>query len=506
MLSSGPGSASEARGGASAEATTEYFQRIADSNQDYIDRYWHRPAIGWEVSRLGFGSYRVHRGVREHVDALRDALLSGVNVIDTAGNYADGASETMIGQTLEELFRARRLRREMIVLVSKAGFLQGQSARLLLRSGRYSQMDAIGPESWHSLDPDFLEDQLALSLSRLKQPSLDVLLLHNPETAMSGSSGKRRSIEQMRGLLARAFARLEQLVEQGRIGCYGVSSNALSLAADQPLLLSLPMTLELAGPNFRVLQFPGNLLESDFRFSRAGGYLLSDVAEQRGLWTMSNRPLNAMHERHGLVRLARLADPPPDDGDTEIADFDAAIGRLQEIESEIQERFGGERFRFGPELPAPSQIIQELRPRLLHREALRANLHLLQSPLQRAANRLNALAETEGERYAVEALARTANAALAHWERELDARYHQRMSSVEDALRQSSPRLAGLPLALQALLYLLARPTPVTVLAGMRRKEYVRQLCAAFRNEPPAPEEALAILQKAGSAIEEALH
>jgi aryl-alcohol dehydrogenase-like predicted oxidoreductase len=44
--------------------------------------------LGQQVSRLGFGAFRVNN--ETHGEALRKALVSGVNVIDTAANFESG--------------------------------------------------------------------------------------------------------------------------------------------------------------------------------------------------------------------------------------------------------------------------------------------------------------------------------------------------------------------------------------------------------------------------------
>ena len=65
------------------------------------------------ISALGFGAYRVSEP--EHLEALRSAVSSGVNLIDTSANYCDGASERVIGRLLTE----RQQTRDELVLVTK---------------------------------------------------------------------------------------------------------------------------------------------------------------------------------------------------------------------------------------------------------------------------------------------------------------------------------------------------------------------------------------------------
>lgn len=54
---------------------------------------------GWSVSPVGFGGYRIHDRVDEHREALKLALTSGCNLIDTSTNYGDGGSEKLIGKS-----------------------------------------------------------------------------------------------------------------------------------------------------------------------------------------------------------------------------------------------------------------------------------------------------------------------------------------------------------------------------------------------------------------------
>ncbi len=67
------------------------------------------------VSRAGFGGYRITTGVGEHARALQHALASGINLIDTSANYADGGSEELVGRVLAHLVEAGELQRRAVV-------------------------------------------------------------------------------------------------------------------------------------------------------------------------------------------------------------------------------------------------------------------------------------------------------------------------------------------------------------------------------------------------------
>jgi aryl-alcohol dehydrogenase-like predicted oxidoreductase len=74
---------------------------------------------GLHVSQAGFGGYRISAGVAEHAAALQHALISGIDLIDTSANYADGGSEELVGQVLAHMLDSGELRRDAVVVVSK---------------------------------------------------------------------------------------------------------------------------------------------------------------------------------------------------------------------------------------------------------------------------------------------------------------------------------------------------------------------------------------------------
>lgn len=74
---------------------------------------------GLAVTGAGFGGYRISSGIPSHGEALHHALRSGINLIDTSANYADGGSEDLIGLVLQEFFMRDELRRDEVVIVSK---------------------------------------------------------------------------------------------------------------------------------------------------------------------------------------------------------------------------------------------------------------------------------------------------------------------------------------------------------------------------------------------------
>src|SRR5438552_14599217 len=79
------------------------------------------------ASVIGFGTYRIDVRVPEHRAALASALRRGVNLIDTSTNYADGNSERLVGEVVGGLIAEDYLTREELIIVTKAGYMQGEN-------------------------------------------------------------------------------------------------------------------------------------------------------------------------------------------------------------------------------------------------------------------------------------------------------------------------------------------------------------------------------------------
>ncbi len=295
------------------------------------------------VSPVGFGCYRIHPQNPLHAQALARALQAGINLVDTAANYGAGASEVLVGRVLAQLGKEGRLRRDRLVVVSKAGYLQGPDLEACRRRP-WPELVPYRPQLQHCIHPDFLAWQLERSLRRLDLDYLDAYLLHNPEyyLAWAEEEGRDRheSEPEYYRRLGVAFAFLEEQVRAGRIRYYGLSCNTLAAPAGHPQATSLARLWELAaglGPehHFRVVQLPLNLLEPAAALDGhgLGGLSPLEWARERGLGVLGNRPLNAMAGGR-LVRLAPVAsgEAPPRPRLLEI------LMELRDSESQLQEK------------------------------------------------------------------------------------------------------------------------------------------------------------------------
>ncbi len=325
---------------ATEHATAAYHQRF--------DQLLSRPLgrTGLTVSAAGFGCYRVADGVPAHHEALRLALQSGINLIDTSANYADGNSERLIGRVVAEMIAAGSLRREEVVVVTKGGYIQAGNmavARERVAAGSgFPEVVEYAPGLWHCIAPEFLEDQITRSLDRLGMPSVDVFLLHNPEYYLGWAAKAGIPLEEARAeyyrRVANAFAFLETEVERGRIGWYGISSNSFPHPAADADFTSLDECIGIAERislvhHFAVIQFPANLMETGFvtEANNRGGASLVEAARSKNLGMLVNRPLNAIVGGE----LVRLADFPAANEPFDAGLLQARINSLVELEKEF---------------------------------------------------------------------------------------------------------------------------------------------------------------------------
>ncbi len=293
------------------------------------DRARRHPAVafaplgrsGLACSRAGFGGYRIGTTEPTHREALVQALRGGINLIDTSANYADGESETLVGQVLAECLRTGDLSREAVVVVTKAGYLQGKNHALSQQRRKagipFPELVPYAEGLEHCIHPEFLEDQITRSLDRLALTCIDVMLLHNPEYYLSWAARQgvklQTARERYEERIHQAFAHLEKEVDRGRIRFYGISSNTFPAAADDRDFTSLSRVHALAQAvkpdhHLAVIQFPMNLFEpgAALEVNQPEGRTLLDTALRFDLGTLVNRPLNAFDG----TRLIRLADVP----------------------------------------------------------------------------------------------------------------------------------------------------------------------------------------------------
>lgn len=299
---------------ATPESTLKYSQRFKTF------KYTKLANTGLYVSQAGFGSYRIHITIPAHREALNYALQNGINLIDTSSNYADGGSEELIGSVINELRLQGKIEREEIIVVSKAGYLQGQNLLLsqqLKEAGNpFPDLVEYAPNLKHCIHPDFIEDQISQTLNRLKLKTVDFFLLHNPEYYLLWAHQKgiplKDAQKEMYIRIEKAFLHLELEVQNGRIQNYGISSNSFPLPANRYDFIELEKIWEIAieisaNHHFRVVQFPLNLIERGaiIEKNQTSNVCVLNYAQSKSLAVLINRPLNAFKDNQ-LARLSSI--------------------------------------------------------------------------------------------------------------------------------------------------------------------------------------------------------
>ena len=327
---------------ASSVSTKNYFAKHPDIKSKILGK------TNFIASICGFGCYRIDDGISQHQNALEKALLSGINLIDTSSNYSDGGSEILVGKVLNKLITENKIKREDVIVVSKGGYLQGSNLKLGIeheQSGKaFKDVVKCTQDLWHCVSPDFLENQITLSLQRLNLDKIDVYLLHNPEYFLTYSiisDPERREREYYRRIKD-AFMYLEEEVKRGRISYYGISSNTFAEKETKQNFTSLEKILAIAkeisaNNHFAVVQFPMNLIENGGmnilnQQNQSKSFL--QLAGENELGVLVNRPLNAISKN----KLIRLADYPvtEDRNDNEIFSL---IDDLNQQESNLIEKY-----------------------------------------------------------------------------------------------------------------------------------------------------------------------
>src|SRR5277367_4790420 len=134
------------------------------------------------VNRLGYGAMRITGdGIwgepkdRENAKrVLRRAVELGVNFIDTADSYGPEVSEQLIGEALAPYAKG-------VIIATKAGLTRQ------------------GPDKWLPVArPEYLVQQVEMSLRRLKLERIDLWQLHriDPKVPVEESLGAIKKLQQ----------------------------------------------------------------------------------------------------------------------------------------------------------------------------------------------------------------------------------------------------------------------------------------------------------------------
>ncbi len=454
-----------------AGATTQGTQKYFTTHPHFKSRKL--GSTGFSVSPFGFGSYRISETEPAHIEALKKALESGINLIDTSSNYGDGSggAEKLIGQILEDQFRIGKIERSEIVLVTKVGYVQGKNlteakSRIENNQG-WPDMVTYQDNIWHNISPEYLNEQIINSLTNLRVECIDVLLVHNPEYFLKTSHQK----DVYYARIKKAFEFLESQVEAGRIQYYGISSNTFIDPESSFENTSLEKCFSLArdvkkNNHFAVAQFPFNLFENQAAtLKNNSGKTLLEFAAEHKIGTLANRPLNALLRG----KMNRLVSYPIYDVVKVKGDLHRVLGRVVELEKKNLSSQRTQGLLWGQAL---RENLQQLDDIIEWREVL---YRQILPSLESALNRLPSTSEKWALEYRESALE-----LLALITKNLESMGAQRAQILIEQIATTSPDSKSAPTLSNAVLSLYTSlPQLSSVLVGMRTPEYVEDCLGA---------------------------
>lgn len=253
-------------------ATPEGTRRYALRHAAHLDAF--SAVEGLQMSTLGVGSYAPEPYWEATYEfsyeaAIKTALLNGCNHLDTAVNYRFRQSEREVGAAIKAAIESGEIRRDEIVVATKAGFLPQNYpfpenpyhwiADAVVKPGLATEEQIITDQ--HCMTPAYLEQSLAWSLENLGLEAVDVFYLHNPEMQL-GHVDYPAFLERIEA----AFETFEKMADRGQIGAYGVATwNALTWEEGHmeyvKLLDLVRIAQKVGGANhrFKFVQLPFNL-------------------------------------------------------------------------------------------------------------------------------------------------------------------------------------------------------------------------------------------------------
>jgi len=247
---------------------TEKFAKNSDANQLNFKKIQHLT-----LSNVGIGTYlgdsdeKTDDAVK---NAVKQSILSGINVIDTAINYRAQKAERSVGRAISELIKEGKITRDQIFLCTKNGYLTNDAdvkqefweyvKTEYTQKGIISEGDVTS--GYHCMTIPYLNDQLERSMKNLGVECIDLLYLHNAVEGQINDVSREQLLKNLRLV----FEFYEQKRREGKIKFYGMATwECFRVSNDSPQYLSLQDTVSIARDvggqdhGFRFIQLPFNL-------------------------------------------------------------------------------------------------------------------------------------------------------------------------------------------------------------------------------------------------------
>ncbi|MCG3779068.1 MAG: aldo/keto reductase [Candidatus Nitrosopumilus limneticus] len=225
------------------------------------------------LSNIGIGTYLGEPNSRTDElvkNAVKQSVLSGVNVIDTAINYRAQKAERSVGKAISELIVDGNITRDQIFVSSKNGYVTNDAdiqedfmqyvIREFGKTGIVKEGDITS--GYHCMTTPYLSDQLDRSLKNLDLECIDLMYLHNSIEGQIKDVSKDQFLENLKSV----FELYEQKRDEGKIKFYGMATwECFRVMSDNPQYLLLEDIVEMAkniggiDHGFKFIQLPYNM-------------------------------------------------------------------------------------------------------------------------------------------------------------------------------------------------------------------------------------------------------
>ncbi|MCX6074844.1 MAG: aldo/keto reductase [Campylobacterales bacterium] len=292
---------------ATKEGTFGYLKKFGKYSKDFyrFNGELFFPSLG--IGTYKAEPYKEENYIINYSEAIKTALRNGIHFIDTAINYRYQMSEREIGEALFEMMESGEIKREEVIIASKAGFIPldfpfpenpyGWIQENMITAGLADKEEIVIDQ--HCMTPAYLRWSCEQSLKNLSLDTIDIFFLHNPETQLGYVEH-----EEFYARIEAAFELFEQLRAEGKIVAYGIAAwNGFLYEEEHTEYISLSKVMEIARRiggehhGFKYLQSPFNMAKPHaYGYANQQGedgryYPLMHACTQFGLSYLGSSPL-----------------------------------------------------------------------------------------------------------------------------------------------------------------------------------------------------------------------
>lgn len=265
---------------------------------------------GLTLSNVGVGTYLGNPDSQTDalvIDAIKQSVLAGINVLDTAINYRAQKAERSVGKALSQLIQDGQIKRDQIFVSTKNGYITNDAdikeEFWMYIQREYTKPGIISPNDitsgYHCMTVSYLDDQLSRSLKNLELECVDLMYLHNAVEGQLQDISKEQFLKNLKSV----FELYEQKRKEGKMRFYGMATwECFRVPENNPQHLSLYDTVQLAKQvggddhGFRFIQLPYNMHYDQafmIKNQKINGDTLTilDAAQRLGIGVFTSVPL-----------------------------------------------------------------------------------------------------------------------------------------------------------------------------------------------------------------------